>query len=71
MQKAETKPLEPNGKKRCGRPRLTPQTHFKGALPTELYEKMSELALEDGITIRDLLRRIVGAYFGVREGGKR
>ena len=33
------------------------------------YEKMSDLALEDGITIRDLLRRIVGAYFGVRGEG--
>lgn len=67
----EAQPCEPKRKKRCGRPRLEPQTHFKGALPTELYEKLSELALEEGITIRDLLRRIVGAYFGVRVGGKR
>ena len=57
---------EPKRKKRCGRPRMENMTYFRCSLPTATYVKLSDAALAEGVTIRDLYRRIIDCYVAVR-----
>lgn len=66
MTGSKTEVTEPKRKKRCGRPRLENMTYFRCALPMEMYLKLSDEAEAEGVTIRDLYRRIIGVYLCMR-----
>lgn len=63
MRRVSTNDSIPVGKKRCGRPRLPENTtYFNGAIPSAIWDALSDEAEKKGITIRDLYREILGNW---------